>query len=102
MEEVVGYGRDENGKFKPGHGGRPKGAKNKFTREVKERIEDILERLDDFLGNDLEKMKPADRVRLWADLQEYIRPKLQRMNMEIEPGEKAITQITFKVERGDE
>jgi hypothetical protein len=57
-------------KFKPGNPGRPKGAKNKVTKEVKERIEWVLNLLDDTLEDDLEALKSAERVRLWIDLQE--------------------------------
>lgn len=84
-------------KFKPGNPGRPKGAKNKVTKEVKERIEWVLNLLDDTLEDDLEALKSAERVRLWIDLQEYVRPKLQRMNLELNPSENSISKITFEV-----
>ena len=64
--------------FKPGEGGRPKGAANKFTTAVKERIENVLDKLDETLFDDLMRMPPERRVELWAQLQEYIRPKLSR------------------------
>ena len=64
--------------FKPGEGGRPKGAANKFTTTVKERIESVLDKLDETLFDDLLAMEPSRRVELWAQLQEYIRPKLSR------------------------
>jgi hypothetical protein len=97
MENTVEYGRDANGKFKPGFGGRPKGVKNKLTKLQQEQVEDMLERLNDFLEDDLRKMKPVERIRLWADLQEFIRPKKQRMNMEIEQKDKQITKIIFEL-----
>ena len=83
--------------FKPGEGGRPKGATNKITREVKEKVEWILELLDETAEEDLKKMKPTDRIRLWADLQEYIRPKLQRVNLDVGNEDKTITKITFEI-----
>lgn len=58
--------------------GRPKGAANKFTTAIKERIENVLDKLDETLFEDLLSMEPAARVELWAKLQEYIRPKLTR------------------------
>ena len=64
--------------FKPGEGGRPKGAANKFTTAIKERIENVLEKLDETLFEDLMQIEPSRRVELWAQLQEYIRPKLSR------------------------
>ena len=64
--------------FKPGDGGRPPGAANKFTTTVMERIENVLDKLDETLFDDLLHMEPSARVELWAKLQEYIRPKLSR------------------------
>lgn len=85
--------------FKPGEGGRPKGVKNKITRETKERVEWVLELLDENVEDDIKKMKPPERVRLWADLQEYVRPKLQRMNLDLGIEDKTINKITFNVVR---
>ena len=83
--------------FKPGEGGRPKGIKNKITREIQAKVEWVLELLDETIEEDLKKMKPPDRIRLWADLQEYIRPKLQRVNLDVGSEDKVITKITFEL-----
>jgi hypothetical protein len=83
--------------FKPGEGGRPKGIKNKITREIQAKVEWVLELLDETVEEDLKKMKPPDRIRLWADLQEYIRPKLQRVNLDVGAEDKVITKITFEL-----
>ena len=80
--------------FKPGQGGRPKGAANKITRENKERVEWVLELLDETLEDSIRKLKPKDQVDLWMNLQEFIRPKLQRMNLDIAPPEDKLTKIT--------
>jgi hypothetical protein len=84
-------------KFKPGEGGRPKGSPNKVTTEHKERVEWVLELLEETLEASIVKLKPKDQVDLWMNLQEYIRPKLQRMNVDISPAEDRITKITFEV-----
>jgi len=83
--------------FKPGQGGRPKGAVNKITREMKERIEWVLELLDQSLEENIVKLKPKEMVELWVDLQEYVRPKLQRVNLEVDPGDKKINKIIFEI-----
>ena len=83
--------------FKPGQGGRPKGAVNKITREMKERIEWVLELLDQSLEENIGKLKPKEMVELWVDLQEYVRPKLQRVNLEVDPGDKKINKIIFEI-----
>ena len=84
-------------KFKPGEGGRPKGSTNKITSEQKERIEWVLELLDETLEDSIRKLKPKDQVDLWMNLQEYIRPKLQRMNVDLGPAQDKLTKITFEV-----
>lgn len=61
--------------------GRPKGSVNKFTSEIKQRIEGVLDILDETLEEDLRKIEPGRRVELWAQLQEYIRPKLSRTTL---------------------
>jgi hypothetical protein len=88
--------------FRPGNPGRPKGSKNKLTREIKERVEWVLELLDNQLEEDIHKLKAADRVRLWLDLQEFVRPKLQRMNLDLTPVDDSIQKITFEVVRSKE
>lgn len=92
MEELT-----KDTKFKPGQGGRPKGASNKITREQKERVEWVLEVLDINVEDDIKKMSPTERVKLWADLQEYVRPKLQRVNLDVGTDDKEIRKITFVV-----
>jgi hypothetical protein len=84
-------------KFKPGQGGRPKGSPNRVTADQKERVEWVLELLEETLEESIVKLKPKDQVNLWMNLQEYIRPKLQRMNVDISPAEDKITKITFEV-----
>ena len=91
--------RNEKGKFLPGNTGRPKGAINKATREYKERVEWVLGLLDESLENDLKELRAADKVRLWLDLQEFVRPKLQRMNLDLGPTDDKISKITFEVVR---
>jgi len=83
--------------FKPGNSGRPKGAANKITTGQKERVEWVLEMLNDTLEEDVKKLKAKERIELWSTLQEYIRPKLQRMNLDIVPPEDKLTKITFEV-----
>jgi hypothetical protein len=44
-------------------------------------------------------LRAADKVRLWLDLQEFVRPKLQRMNLDLGPTDDKISKITFEVVR---
>ena len=68
-----------------------------MTTEHKERVEWVLELLEETLEASILKLKPKEQVDLWMNLQEYIRPKLQRMNVDISPAEDKITKITFEV-----
>ena len=61
----------------------------------------MLELLDETLEDSIRKLKPKDQVDLWMNLQEYIRPKLQRMNLDITPPEDKVTKITFEVIKGN-
>ena len=77
----------------PGPGpGRPKGAKNKKTREALERIRYIMSRLDETLDQDIDDLKAEGRMKLRTDMTEYLIPKLQRTEIkgEITTGPKKI------------
>jgi hypothetical protein len=91
--------RTEKGKFAAGNKGKPKGAINKATRAYKERVEWVLGMLDETLEADLKAMRAADKVKLWLDLQEFVRPKLQRMNLDLTPADDAVSKIVFEVIR---
>ena len=58
--------------------GRPKNAKGKKTIDSIKRIEYVLSLLEPTIEGDIKRLRPNERVKLWNDLQEYIRPKLAR------------------------
>ncbi len=72
-------------KFVKGQSGNPEGKApgtlNKKTVEQKERVEWVLSLLEPTVESDIEQLDPKDRVLLWKDLQEYIRPKLARKEL---------------------
>ena len=94
MEDIV---ENKLWRFQRGNSGRPKGVQNKATREAKHRIERVLKSMEDTIEEDIKKLKPTDRVRLWLDLQEYIRPKMQRVQVEVDAEQRNITKITFEI-----
>jgi len=72
-----------------------KGIKDKFGRESMERINKVLDQLEETIDVDVNSLPKSQRVKLWLDLQEYTIPKLQRTEIkgEITSGPK---QIIFK------
>lgn len=76
-------------------GGRSKGTPNKRTQEAIERVEWVLSLLEPTLEKDIKQLSPSERTRLWETLQEYVRPKLARTDMNLSTEPEGI-QITFK------
>ena len=68
--------------------GRQKGSVNHATAAVKERVEAVLAELDTTILTDVGGLNATERVALWLKLQEFVRPKLQRVAVatESEPG----------------
>ena len=60
--------------------GRPIGAKNKFTVEVKERIIDILDNnfTIDSINEDLKQLESKDRLHFLLKLLDYTTPKMKQ------------------------
>ena len=89
--------KKRNQGFKPGEGGRPKGATNKITRAQKEWVEWVLDLAEDRVEESIAKLKPKELIDMCLTLQEFVRPKLQRVNLDVGNEDKAITKITFEL-----
>lgn len=75
--------------------GSRKGKPNQRTVESVKRVERVLSILEETLEDDIAAINPNERVKLWNDLQEYIRPKLART--EIDTGDsKVIIEVEYK------
>jgi hypothetical protein len=99
-KEPKNSNRNNKGQFGKGNQGKPKGAVNKTTAEEKQRIEWVLSLLDERLEENLSLLRPKEQIELWLNLQEFVRPKLQRMNLDLGPADDKISKITFEVIRG--
>lgn len=99
FNETKATNRNSKGQFGKGNPGKPKGAVNKTTYEEKQRIEWVLQLLDESLEDNLSRLRPKEQIELWLNLQEYVRPKLQRMNLDISPSDDKVSKITFEVLR---
>ena len=71
------------------YGGRIKGTPNKDTKQLRLRIENLLEENWDGVLIDLQSLKPKDRIDAYLRLLEYSLPKLNRT--EILPYENPLT-----------
>ena len=72
--------RNTNGRFAKGHKGfKPKGATNIATREVKEKFHQLLDSYPvEQMIQDLQELKPRERLQMITGLLEYFMPKLNK------------------------
>ncbi|MEB2785546.1 hypothetical protein [Algoriphagus persicinus] len=64
-------------KFENGNPGRPKGAKNKSTIQIREKIQALFDDNFETIQGDLESLEAKDRLKFMTDLMPYLMPKLQ-------------------------
>lgn len=64
-------------------GGRKAGSLNKATAKIKDAYSQLLENNLETLQDDLNSLKPLDRLRFMLDLSEYVIPKLARTEADI-------------------
>ena len=79
--------------------GRPKGAVNKTTKEIKEAYQKLLENNLPNLNKWLAEVAaddPEKALNLMLKLSEYILPKLARQELTAKDGEDLFKDITFK------
>lgn len=62
--------------------GRPKGATNRTSTQLREMITDFLECNFEKVASDFNELKPKDRVKLYCDLLQYGLPRLQAVQLE--------------------
>lgn len=63
-------------------GGRSKGTPNKTTSTVKEWLTKLIDKNRRQIEDDLTRLDPADRVRVFASLLNYLIPKQQAVSVE--------------------
>lgn len=64
--------------------GRPKGKPNKVTGEVREWIRSIIDKQRPQLEKDLKALEPAERWRIIEKLMQYVVPKMQAIEANID------------------
>ena len=63
--------------FQKGNPGRPRGAKNKSTQLIRDRIQNLFDENFETIQEDLESLNARDRLKFLSDLIPYLLPKLQ-------------------------
>ena len=63
--------------------GRPKGAKNKATNELREWVEKFINDNLDTIESDIKELEPNDRVKFFLALLNYSLPKQQSVKADI-------------------
>ena len=63
--------------------GRPRGAKNKATNELREWVERFINDNLDTIANDIAELEPNERVKFFLALLNYTLPKQQSVKAEI-------------------
>ncbi|MGD9493570.1 MAG: hypothetical protein AB7V36_09485 [Bacteroidales bacterium] len=68
-------------------GGREQGTPNKTTAEVRDRIQMAISFIDgdaEKFKQDIEALTPAERLKFYTSLIEYVQPKLSRVEAQVE------------------
>lgn len=76
--------RNEKGQFKKGFGGRPQGAKNKTSNDIRAKIEGLVNANFDTIEEDLEKLQPHERIKAYLKLLEFVVPKQRHVEQKID------------------
>jgi len=54
------------------------GIPNKIQKEHRDRISDLIDKIDEYQDADINAMKPIERQKLRAEYSEFVAPKLSR------------------------
>lgn len=72
--------------FRPGESGnpngKPKGAENKLTKEIRGKIALILNNNIDKVQTDLEQLEPKDRLTVLLQLMKFVTPQLKAIELD--------------------
>jgi len=68
--------------FKKGASGNPngrtKGMPNAITRDLRQRVQGLLEKQFDKVAANIEALEPKEQINAWIKMAEFVLPKLQR------------------------
>ena len=73
--------------------GKPKGATNKNTKELRGKISLILNNNIDKVQTDLEQLQPKDRLNVLLQLMKFVTPQLKQVEIEQQEQEQSFRPI---------
>lgn len=62
--------------------GRPKGSKNKRTKEISKLVEQLIQGMKEQVTRDINQLTPSERIKAFTNLLPYVVPKQQAISME--------------------
>lgn len=74
-------------RFKKGQGGRPRGAKNKVTEQIRDNFSKLVKTNLDKMATDLEQLEPKERLKLIIELTKFIVPTLKSQELKTDLNE---------------
>ena len=75
----MGFTKGQSGNVK----GRPKGAVNKTTGQLRGMISDFLTKNFSEIENDFYHLSPKERAKVYCDLLQYAIPKMRNLDMNV-------------------
>ena len=78
--------------------GRPVGSQNKINADLRQSINDFLQKNFVEVEKDMQKLQPKDRVKLYIDLLSYSLPKLQSTTLDIDYSQMSDQQLDYVIE----
>jgi len=78
--------------------GRPKGSKNKATAEVREKFRELVECNISKFQDDLDSLKPLDRLNIIIQLSKFVLPTLRATELKADSETKPVKIVFKKIE----
>lgn len=85
--------------FKKGEGGRPKGAVNKVTKDMREWIGNFISENTEQIEKDWAELEPRDRLALFEKLLKYTLPSLSSVSTKMQLEDMSDEMLNVIIER---
>ena len=78
--------------------GRPVGSQNKINADLRQSINDFLQKNFVEVEKDMQTLQPKDRIKLYIDLLSYSLPKLQSTTLDVDFSQMTEEQLDYIIE----